>query len=90
MTAIVLLICFFITSADSATFVLAMLTSDGDMDPPDNKKVFWGILIALIALALILSGGVAAIQTVSIVIAFPYLFILLLLCATLVKEFRKI
>lgn len=90
VTAIVLLICFFITSADSATFVLAMLTSDGDMDPPDNKKVFWGILIALIALALILSGGVAAIQTVSIVIAFPYLFILLLLCATLVKEFRKI
>lgn len=89
VAAIVLLICFFITSADSATFVLAMLTSGGDMDPPDHKKVFWGILIALIAFALILSGGVATIQTVSIVIAFPYLFILLSLCVTLVKEFVK-
>ena len=59
------------------------------MDPPDHKKVFWGILIALIAFALILSGGVATIQTVSIVIAFPYLFILLSLCVTLVKEFVK-
>lgn len=56
---------------------------------PDNKKIFWGILIALIAFALSLSGGVVTIQTVSIVIAFPYLFILLLLCVTLVKEFGK-
>lgn len=87
--AIILLICFFITSADSATFVLAMLTSDGNLDPPGNKKIFWGLLIALIAFALIMSGGVAAIQTVAIVIAFPYLFILLLLCVTLVKEFIK-
>ena len=86
--AIILIICFFITSADSAVFVLAMLTSDGERNLPDNKKIFWGILIVLIAFALILSGGVATIQMVSIVIAFPYLFILLL-CVTLVKEFRK-
>lgn len=87
--ALILLVCFFITSADSATFVLAMLTSDGDLEPPNKKKIFWGIAIALIALSLILSGGVAAVQTISIVIAFPYLFILLLLCITLVKEMSK-
>lgn len=87
--AVVLLICFFVTSANSAVFVLAMLTSDGDRNPPDNKKIFWGILIALIAVALILSGGVAMIQTVTIVIAFPYLFILLLLCLALAKEFIR-
>lgn len=89
VVAIILLICFFITSADSATFVLAMLTSDGDLNPPDDKKVFWGLVIALIAFALILSGGVSTIQMVAIVIAFPYLFILLLLCVTLVKGFIK-
>lgn len=40
LIAIVLLIIFFVTSADSATFVLSMLTSDGDLEPPNNKKIF--------------------------------------------------
>ncbi len=84
--AIVLLITFFITSADSATFVLAMLTSDGALDPPDDKKIFWGLLMAVVAFALIISGGISVIQTISTVIAFPYLFILILVCVSLVKE----
>ncbi len=89
LIAIVLLITFFITSADSATFVLAMLTSNGALDPPDNKKIFWGILIAVVAFALILSGGISVIQTISIVIAFPYLFILTLISISLIKALRK-
>ena len=87
--AIVLLTTFFITSANSATYVLAMLTSDGDIDPPDRKKVFWAILMAAIAFALIVSGGVTGIQTISIVIAFPYLFILLLVCVSLIIVLKK-
>lgn len=87
--AIILLIVFFITSADSATFVLAMLTSDGDLEPHNRKKIFWGILIAVVAFALIMSGSISVIQTISIVIAFPYLFILLLLCICLVIELKK-
>lgn len=87
--AMTLLIIFFITSADSATFVLAMLTSGGDLNPANNKKIFWGILMALVAFALILSGGISVIQTISIVIAFPFLFILLLVCVNLVMELRK-
>lgn len=90
LIAMVLLIIFFITSADSATFVLAMLTSGGNLDPANRKKIFWGILIALVAFALILSGGISVIQTISIVIAFPFLFILLLVCLNLVIELRKI
>ena len=84
VVAIFLLITFFVTSANSATYVLAMLTSDGELDPPDRKKVFWGILMAVVAFALILSGGIEVIQTISIVIAFPYLFILILICVNLV------
>ena len=87
--AMILLIIFFITSADSATFVLAMLTSGGNLNPANNKKIFWGILMALVAFALILSGGISVIQTISIVIAFPFLFILLLVCVNLVMELRK-
>ncbi len=89
LIAIFLLTTFFVTSANSATFVLAMLTSDGKLEPPNRLKVFWGILIAAIALALILSGGIEMIETISIVIAFPYLFILLLICVNLVMALRE-
>lgn len=89
LLALVLLIIFFITSADSATFVLAMLTSDGNLEPKNDKKIFWGILIAVVAFALILSGSISVIETVAIVIAFPYLFILILLCVSLVLELKK-
>ena len=88
LIAIVLLIIFFITSADSATFVLAMLTSHGNLEPKNDKKFFWGILIAVVAFVLIMSGSISVIQTVSIVIAFPYVFILLLLCVSLVLELK--
>ena len=72
LIALMLLVTFFITSANSATFVLGMLTSHGELDPPAGKKTFWGILIAVVAFALILSGSIEMIQTISIVIAFPY------------------
>lgn len=89
LIALMLLVTFFITSANSATFVLAMLTSDGALDPPASKKIFWGILIAVVAFALILSGGIQMIQTVSIVIAFPYLFILVGISLSLVKTLQQ-
>lgn len=89
LIALMLLVTFFITSANSATFVLGMLTSHGKLDPPAGKKTFWGILIAVVAFALILSGSIDMIQTISIVIAFPYLFILLLICISLILALRK-
>ncbi len=83
--AMVLLFLFFITSADSATYVLSMTTSEGNLDPPNGKKVFWGVAIAAMAFALILSGGVSMVQTMTIVISFPFIFIMLLMCVSLVK-----
>jgi len=88
LVAMALLVTFFITSANSATFVLAMLSSHGALEPRSGKKVFWGILIAVAAFALILSGGIRMTQTVSIVIAFPFLFILLAICLSLVKALK--
>ena len=87
--AIILLITFFITSANSATFVLAMLTSNGEADPPNYKKIIWGILQAVFAFVLIVSGGVSAVQVVSIVMAFPFLFIMVGACVSLVKALRQ-
>lgn len=86
---IILLITFFITSADSATFVLAMMTSEGENNPPNYKKIIWGILQAVFAFVLIVSGGVSAIQIVSIVMAFPFLFIMVGACISLVKALKE-
>lgn len=85
----VLLVTFFVTSADSATYTLAMLTSRGDLNPPLWKKAFWGLTFALMALALILSGSVSTIQTVSIVINTPYLFIMILICFNIILALKK-
>lgn len=87
--ALILLFTFFVTSADSATFVLAMITSNANPNPPNSKKIFWGILLAFIAFALILSGGISGTQTLTIVAAFPYLFILLAICISIFKMLKK-
>lgn len=86
---IALLAIFFITSADSATFSLSMLSSQGDLNPPTYKKVVWAVVEAAMAYILLISGGLKSLQTISIVAALPFLVIMLLLCASLVKEFRK-
>lgn len=81
--AMILLVCFFITSADSATYVLAMNTSGGDLNPPNRMKIFWGILIAAMASVLISGGDLSVIQAVSIASAFPYIILLLIFCISL-------
>ncbi|MDO7203490.1 BCCT family transporter [Paraclostridium bifermentans] len=53
-------------------YVLGMFTSNGDLNPSNKKKVTWGIIQALLALALLMSGGLETLQTVSIVSAFPF------------------
>lgn len=86
---VVLLCTFFITSANSATFVLSMFSQEGDLNPDKNKKLVWGILQALIAYALLLSGGISALQTASVAAAFPFIFIMLFVCVSIIKAFKK-
>lgn len=88
---ILLLFTFFITSANSATFVLGMLSHDGDLNPPNNKKFVWGIIQAVLALSLMIGSqnGLKMLQTVSIVAAFPFTFIMLMTMVGIVKALRK-
>ncbi len=77
------LICF-VGAADSATFVLPMLTMGGEMDPPKKYRAFWGIAQGAVTIVLILAGGEAALktlQTASVVAAFPFIFVLIFMCA---------
>ncbi|MCT4607407.1 MAG: BCCT family transporter [Marinisporobacter sp.] len=83
--AVFLLCTFFITSANSATFVLGMMTSHGDLNPSNGKKIVWGLIQALLAVALLLAGGLKTLQIGSIAAAFPFITIMILACISLYK-----
>ncbi|WP_335868920.1 glycine betaine uptake BCCT transporter [Bacillus sp. 2205SS5-2] len=83
--AIVLISTFFITSADSATFVLGMQTTYGSLTPPANVKLTWGVAQSLVAVILLYSGGLQALQNALIVAAFPFSIIMLLMMISLYK-----
>ncbi|MBH0333815.1 glycine/betaine ABC transporter permease [Brevibacillus brevis] len=89
VVAILLIITFFITSADSAIFVLGMLSSDGNLDPSNRVKITWGVLQSAIAIVLLLSGGLEGLQTASIVAALPFTVIMVLMCFSLVKALQE-
>ena len=80
MIAVVLLMVFFITSADSATYVLAMMTSGGALRPSNWKKISWGVTVSATACILLFSGGLEALQRMSITAALPFTIIMLVLC----------
>ncbi len=88
--AVILLCTFFITSADAATFVLGMLSSKGDLNPPVSKKLLWGAIQSGLALVLMLAGanGLKMLQTISLVAAFPFIFIMLFAMISLMKSLR--
>src|SRR5699024_9800375 len=85
----ILLICtFFITSADSATFVLAMQTTGGSLYPPNLIKFIWGLIQSGAAAILLWQGGLEALQTASIIAAFPFAIIMILIIFSLIKAFK--
>lgn len=94
VVALLLIAMFFITSADSATFVLGMLSSNGTLNPPVKIKITWGLVQSSIAVVLLVSGGLAALQTASIVVALPFAVIIIGMCFSLhkalVEEDREI
>lgn len=79
---------FFITSADSATFVLAMFTSGGELNPGFGLKIIWGLIVGAVAIALLIVGGLSALQTAAISVAFPFMIIMFAMAVSLVKAFQ--
>ncbi|WP_240375259.1 BCCT family transporter [Bacillus piscicola] len=80
---------FFITSADSATYVLGMQTTKSGIEPPNLVKYSWGIILAASAVVLMASGGLEAIQTTIIVSAFPLSLVLLAMMISILKAFKQ-
>ncbi|HSI66475.1 MAG TPA: BCCT family transporter [Planococcus sp. (in: firmicutes)] len=87
--AILLIFTFLVTSADSATFILASMTSYGSLTPPTFFKIIWGILLASIAAVLLYAGGLGALQTASLISALPFTLLLLLMVAAFWKIIKN-
>lgn len=83
--AILLVTTFFITSADSATFVLGMQSTNGSLHPANAVKLTWGVAQSLIAVILLSAGGLDALQTALIISAFPFSFIMLMMMGSFYK-----
>lgn len=77
---------FFVTSADSATYVLGMLSARGDINPASFVKVSWGIIMALFAIIMIYTGGTQAIQNLLIIAALPFSLVIIVMIWSLFKS----
>ncbi|MER2089551.1 MAG: BCCT family transporter [Sporosarcina sp.] len=86
--AILLIVSFFVTSADSATFVLGMQSTNGSLTPPNNVKLIWGVIQSTIALILLSVNGLTALQNTIIIAALPFSFVMLLMVVALLKALK--
>ncbi|MGY8773824.1 MULTISPECIES: BCCT family transporter [Spongiibacter] len=89
MLATLLVITFFVTSSDSGSLVIDIITSGGNHEPPTWQRVFWAVTEGVVAIALLLAGGLAALQSAAIASALPFTFIMLVICYGLHKGLRR-
>ncbi len=82
---IVLVIVFFVTSSDSGSLVIDTITAGGKVDAPVSQRVFWATFEGLVAIALLLGGGLGALQAASVSTGLPFAVVLLLACYALIK-----
>jgi len=87
--AIIIIAIFFITSADSATFVLGMQSTYGSLNPPNTVKLTWGISQAAVAMILLSASGLTALQNALIIAALPFSFIIILMMISFYKALDK-
>jgi glycine betaine transporter len=89
LLAIALVCMFLITSADSATFVLGMFTSRGVLNPTRTVRILWGGLQLLVVVVLLLTGGLQSLRTVSIIAAFPFMILMVLIAVSLYRDMAQ-
>lgn len=86
---IALVTIFFVTSSDSGSLVVDHLTSGGKLDSPVPQRVFWAVTEGLCAAALLLGGGLTALQSASIATGLPFTIVLLIMCYSLYRGLQE-
>lgn len=80
---------FFITSADSATFVLGMLSTEGSLNPSSMVKIVWGLTLSTMAAIIVYFGGTQGLQNILIITALPFSVVILLMGTSFYKAAMK-
>jgi choline/glycine/proline betaine transport protein len=80
LLAIVVIISFFVTSSDSGSMVIDIITAGGNPDPPVPQRLFWAIAEGAVAAVLLMGGGLVALQTAAITTGLPFAFVVLMMC----------
>jgi BCCT family betaine/carnitine transporter len=87
--SVFLIAIFFVTSADSGSLVMDIITAGGKMNAPVQQRVFWCLLAGMVATALMLGGGMASLQALTVSVGLPFGVVLLIMCVGLVKGLRQ-
>ncbi|MDP5290762.1 BCCT family transporter [Oceanimonas sp. CHS3-5] len=82
---IVLVVVFFVTSSDSGSLVIDTIAAGGKVNAPKPQRVFWCTFEGLVAIALMLGGGLAGLQAMAVSTGFPFTIVLLISCVALIK-----
>ena len=85
VVAIILVVVFFVTSADSGTLVIDIIASGGKIESPTSQRVFWCVFEGLVAITLILGGGLDALQAMVVSTGLPFALVLLLASVAVIK-----
>lgn len=83
--AIVLVVVFFVTSSDSGSLVIDVISAGGKVDAPMPQRVFWCTFEGLVAVALILGGGLVALQAMAVSTGLPFTIVLLMSAVAVIK-----
>lgn len=88
LVSLILIIIFFVTSSDSGSLVIDTITAGGILNPPLPQRVFWCTFEGLVAIALLLGGGLGSLQAATVSTGFPFCIVLLVMCFSLYKGLK--
>ncbi len=86
--AIIMIVIFFVTSSDSGSLVVDMLSHGGHAEPPTWSRVLWSFIEGGVAIGLLLAGGLTALQTGAILTAVPFSLIMIAMCFATYKALK--
>ncbi len=86
--AILLVAIFFITSSDSGSLVIDMLASGGHPNPPIWSRVLFAVLEGILAIVLLVAGGLGALQAAALTTALPFSIVMLFMCVATLRSLR--
>src|SRR6056297_3082427 len=88
LLAVAVIVSFFVTSSDSGSMVMDMITAGGNPDPPVPQRVFWAVTEGVVAATLLYGGGLVALQAAAISTGLPFAVVLLVMCVSLIISLR--